>query len=494
MNIIDKAIAFFDPAAGLKRAYSRSMIGAFEAGGRGRRTKAFNDRGGSAANDTSQIFTIRNRSRDLVRNNPFAARAVEVIATNVVGTGVVPTFSGTTSANVSKVSKAWKEWAQTTACDFEGMHNFYALQELVMRSVAESGEVFIRRRISDAKDAVPFKLQVLESEFCDFQKDGISDQNGGYTIQGIEFDKDGKRVAYWLFERHPDDNIQFRATESKRVPADEIEHVFKKVRPGQVRGIPKGVQAFLRLKDFDGYEDAQLVRQKMAACQVAAVYKTEIPESPTGLVKGEDSDDQYDRMEPGQYQYLNPGEQIVFSNPPGVENYDEYSRKILQGVASAYGITYEALTNDYSNVNFSSGRMGWIEMHRNISSWQWNVLIPMFCEKTMNWFFRFGGLLQAGFKPTMVEWTAPRREMIDPVKETKALSDQVRNGFKSWTEAALENGYDPEILIKQIADDQKKRDELGLQLACDIRFDAGKSNDEEPTEPEETIKNTQNKK
>src|ERR1700735_3771606 len=33
---------------------------------------------------------LRNRSRDLIRNNPYAARAIEEWAGNVVGTGIVP--------------------------------------------------------------------------------------------------------------------------------------------------------------------------------------------------------------------------------------------------------------------------------------------------------------------------------------------------------------------------------------------------------------------
>lgn len=470
MNIIDKAIAYFNPVAGMKRAAARSAISMYEAGGQGRRMKSWNDRGGSASSATENIRTVRDRSHQLERNNPWATRAIESIAVNTVGVGIVPTFSGTAGV-VKKVEKLWKEWADKTVCDFDGDLNFYGLQELVMRTVAESGEAFVRYRVDYSID-MPFRVQVLESEFCDASKSGTMLENGGWIVQGIEFDKNGKRVAYWLFNQHPDDIINMSGLTSNRVPADEVIHVFRKKRPGQVRGVPTGVQSFMRLRDFDDYEDAQLVRQKMAACHVAAVYKNEVPDDPTGSALDDDAEE-LDRMEPGQYQYLNPGEEIQFNNPPAVDGYDEYSRKILQGVAASYGVTYEVISGDYSNVNFSSGRMGWIEMHRNIGSLQWNMFIPKFCNGVMEWFIKFG-TIKGHFKTFGYEWTAPRREMIDPVKETKALSEQVRNGFKSWTEAVTETGQDANATFDQLVKEKEARDKAGLQLVCDPRFDSGK--------------------
>lgn len=470
MNFLEKSIAFISPSLGMKRAHARSVISAYEAGGQGRRMKSWSDRGGSASSTTENIRTVRDRSHQLERNNPWATRGIEAIAVNTVGDGITPTFSGTASA-VKKAEKIWKDWAGKTACDFDGDLNIYGLQELTMRTVVESGEAFVRYRI-DEKLQMPFRIQVLESEFCDSSKNGTVLENGGWIIQGVEFDSQGRRVAYWLYNQHPDDIINMSGLTSHRVPASEVIHVFRKKRPGQVRGVPTGVQSFMRLRDFDDYEDAQLVRQKMAACHVAAVYKNELPDDPTGLTKDEDSDE-LDRMEPGQYQYLAPGEDIKFNSPPSVENYDEYSRKILQGVASAYGVTYEVISGDYSNVNFSSGRMGWIEMHRNINSIQWNMFIPKFCDGVMEWFMKFA-TIKGHFKNVSYDWTAPRREMIDPVKETKALSDQVRNGFKSWTEAVTETGQDPNVVFDQLVKEKEDRDKAGLQLACDPRFDSGK--------------------
>jgi capsid protein len=139
----------------------------------------------------------------------------------------------------------------------------------------------------------------------------------------------------------------------------------------------------------------------------------------------------------------------------------------LRAIASSYGVTYEVLTGDLSNVNFSSGRMGWIEMQRQISDWQENVLIPA-CDKMWKWFCdgaNLKGEISENYIP--VSWTPPRREMIDPVKEIKGMSEEVRNGFTSWSDAVTSRGWDANELINELAREAKLFDDFKLMLACD---------------------------
>ena len=73
-----------------------------------------------------------------------------------------------------------------------------------MRSVAESGEVLVRRRRRRLSDGYPVsvQLQVLEADYLDTSKTTAL-PNGGQIIQGVEFDVLGNLVAYWLFRQHP---------------------------------------------------------------------------------------------------------------------------------------------------------------------------------------------------------------------------------------------------------------------------------------------------
>jgi lambda family phage portal protein len=470
MNIIDNIISVINPQAALKRQRSRLALSIlneqerkYEAAGRGRRANGWPTYDGSPNMETAiDLPALRARARHMIRNNAYASKAIKVIVNNTVGTGIVPQAVSSSEARVRRFKERWRLWAESKACDYYGRHNIYGLQRLAMRAVAESGEcIILKRRTGEYK----LQLQVLEADFLDHGKDVKELSNGGYITQGVEFDKEDNIKGYWIFNRHPGEYGNY---DSKFRPADDVIHLYEMLRPGQVRGVPFGVSSLLRLKDFDDYEDAEVVRQKIAACFAAFVQDAD-PASSTG--SGSD-DDLLERLEPGVVEHLPPGKTISFANPPTTGNYDNFSRKILQGIAAGYGITYEAMTGDLSNVNFSSGRMGWIEMHRQIADWQWNMLVPMFCESVLDWFLDVS-VIAAGFRKgdLQVIWTPPRREMIDPVKETNALNAQVRNGFMSWSEAVRGQGYEPDQVLDEMKSDAKKFDAAGLVLDSDPRQD-----------------------
>jgi lambda family phage portal protein len=144
----------------------------------------------------SSLSTLRSRSHDLVRKNPYAANAVDSIVSNCIGTGIKPQSKAKDSEFRKKIQELWLNW--TDEADAAGLCDFYGLQSLVLRSIIESGECFVRLKINKSNDAVPLKLQVLESEHLDSSKDGLL-PNGNVVKSGIEFDKTGKRVAYYIF-------------------------------------------------------------------------------------------------------------------------------------------------------------------------------------------------------------------------------------------------------------------------------------------------------
>lgn len=415
------------------------------------------------------LDALRSRSRELVRNNPYAFRAIQGIANNVVGTGIKPAIVANSEGAKRQAKILWDSWAGSTACDFDGLKNFYGIQKLVMRTVAEAGECLIVRRRNPRKD-LPFELQVLEPEFIDTTRNTTFVEGQPATIMGVEFDVNGRRVAYWLYDKNPKDYYQAK---SNRIPADEVLHIFDVLRPGQVRGIPFGVSSFLRLKDFDEYEDAQLVRQKIAACFAAFVGdysgdKSLLPGTATNA-----DGTLTDRVEPGIIQHLPAGKTVTFATPPAAEGYADYSRKILQGISVGYGTTYEMLTGDLSNVNFSSGRMGWIEFQRSVEDWQEQMLVPMLCDKVWQWFMN-AAYITGKVRTTNISasWTPPRREMIDPAKETTAMIEKVKAGLISWPEALRLMGYDPDMTFDEIKEWVKKVDEAKLVLSSDARTSA----------------------
>jgi len=469
---LDRVISYFSPKAGANRARYRLLADnlrsidkrRYEAASVSRRTS------GWIANDTSSnteiapsLHRLRARSRDLVRNNPYASRAIQVISSNVVGPGIIP------QPKNKRIDELWSEWGDTFLCDALGQHNFYGIQALAMREIAEAGEILIRRRILKSSDGltVPLQLQVLEGDFINDLQDRFL-ENGGFVRQGVEFDKRGVRVAYHLYVQHPGESLLWgTGLETVRIPASEILHVYRIDRAGQVRGVPWGAPALLKLKDFDEYADAQLVRQKIASCFAAFVTEPDPPSDNASDKSGIDKN-----VEPGLIYELAPGKEITFGNPPTVgADYEPYAAVNLRAVATGYGVTYESLTQDYSRVNFSSGRMGHIEFHRNIDQWRWLMMIPGLCEGVWNWFVEAAELanLVSAKRIKKATWTPPRREMIDPVKETEAQIKAIRGGIKTLSEVIREQGNDPEKQFEEMKLDNELIDKYELQLDSDPR-------------------------
>lgn len=475
MNIIDEFVSLISPSAGLKRAQARAandMLRKYDGAAKGRRTKNWDARDTSANTEIRSGFeTLRARSRDMVRNNTYAKIAIEVIATNTIGTGIRATVKNTDDATKVKTLDEWNKWAGTTLCDFDGKLDFYGIQELVMRSVAESGECLVLRRRNNDKKKMPVQIQVLEADYLYPDNESltavkITPNVGNIVLQGVEFDTKGRRVAYWLYTSHPGDYMG-GDLQPIRVPAKDVIHLFKTDRPGQVRGVPFGASALVQLKDLQDYQDAALVRQKVAAC-----FTVFITEPQGDVVTGNGPGGKpMEKVEPGIIEHLAPGKEVNFASPPSTDGYAEYVKRILQGIASGFGVTYEALTTDLSMVNFSSGRMGWLEFYRRVQSWQFNIIVPLLCEGVWSWFLEAGQLSGKLTQEVQPDWTPARREMIDPVKEVKGITASIRAGLVTWQEAVREQGYDPKEVIKQMAEDYKDFDANGIKLTTDVRND-----------------------
>lgn len=494
-NLIDAAIAFVSPQRGLARTSARlkneilkDSLRKYDGASGGRRTDDWVAHSTSANTETkAALEKLRNRSRDMVRNNTYAKTAIDVICTNVVGSGIRATIQGEDKNTNDSTMQHWNGWADSTYCDFDGKLNFYGLQELVMRSIAESGECIILRKLNNEKKRISLQVQVLEADYLYPYNETLDTKDlfpkkgkGNVIIQGVEFNPQGKRIAYWLFNQHPGD-YQGTSLKPVRVDAKNVLHCYQIIRPGQVRGIPFGASALMQLKDLQDFQDAELTKQKIASCLTVFITEPEgdvVASSPQELeANKKKKEKRLERIEPGIIEHLSPGKEVHFATPPTNTGYPEYTKRILQSIATGFGITYEALTSDLSMVNFSSGRMGWLEFYRRIQSWQLNTLIPGFCEGVWEWFMQAGELGGQVKKQATAEWTPARREMIDPVKEVKGIKMAIRAGLLTWQEAVRQQGYDPKTQLTQIVKDFKDFDSNKVILDIDARQDIAPKKD-----------------
>lgn len=447
----------------------KSKKRAYEGAAKGKRlSRWFTSNRSADAEISCSLPLLRDRSRDLRRNNAYANKGIRVITANVIGKGIKSQIRGENQIGKKDgpVESMYKKWANSTNCDFEGRHDLLGLQQVIMDAVVESGEVLVRKRFNSSKD-IPLQYQVLEADFLDTTQLYSEKANGNVVIQGVEFDKQGRRVGYHIYESHPGgvDSSSFSYYgKSNFVPASEIMHIYRMDRPGQTRGVPWLAPVMVRLKDLDDFEDAALVRQKVAACFAAFVRDLSVD-----VAEDEDCEDLGDKIEPGIIEFLPPGKTVDFANPPSVENYKEYTSQVLHGIAAGLGITYESLTGDLNEVNFSSARMGWIEFHRNIEAWRKHIIENLFLNPVMEDFFDVMNIMGVSTEGLTYVHTPPRREMIDPTKEVPAIIKSIRSGLTTLSDEIMAQGKDPVEQLNKIAKDNELIDELELMLDSDPR-------------------------
>jgi lambda family phage portal protein len=479
MNFLDRILGQIAPGVAVTRAKNRMALqvitARYEAATSGNRAapgRVIRTDADAASAKRDNLAFI---GRDLVRNSPFAGRIPQVVANNVIADGIIPKVRSKQKRLRAALFAAIEAHLDTTAIDADGRNNLYGLQRLAMNTIVESGEVLIRRRRRLATDGLPlpFQIQVLEADYICTAHDVTLD-SGNVVKYGIEYDPIGRRVAYWLYRDHPGTTGQWlrsSAPDLRRVPASELLHIYRVDRPGQSRGVSWFAPVAMMLQDFADYVDAQIMRQKIAA--VFAAFRTS-PEADPLTPPGGDAaatPERFSTLSPGRIENLLPGESMVFGNPPGVEGLDETTRMIMRGVASGVGITYEALTGDLSNVNFSSGRMGRMEMDRNVSSWQWLMMIPQMMQPIGAWVLEAYQVQNGVELPEDVklDWVPPHRVLVDPTREIPALIDQIRGGLASWSGTVRELGKDPERLIEEISEDAANVDARQLIFDSDAR-------------------------
>ena len=483
LNFLERVIEVLSPALAFKRRTAVAMLEQFDSERKysgasfGPLTEDWHSNMNSARAEISfDILELRNRMRELVRNDGYAFSAVQSLAANIVGKGIRPYFSGN-NAIKDKIERPFLDWCNSINCDLAGSLNFYGLQQLAIKGTVESGEVLVVKRYVGRGFKAKLALQVLEVDFIVhwYTNSSLGEDYppGTYVINGVYYDKNDRVYGYEVYLEHPGDSLKVRGYKHRFISANDAVLIFRPERPGQTRGVPTGASAMLEHKMLNQYELSQAHRQTIAASYAAFVKTMNPAEFGTAPVSGNperDTEMSYhnyngERIKPGSIQYLLPGEDVTLATPPPVEGYDEYIRSRLRKIARAWGLSYEVVSGDLKQVNFSSGRMGWIEMHRNIESWQTLIMIPKLCNVVWDWWLeleQLKGTVPLNTQDLRVDWTPPRREMIDPVKETKAMIDQIQAGLLSYPDAIRQLGNDPEIQMNLIAENNATLDSLKL--------------------------------
>lgn len=421
----------------------------------------------------NDLGAIRSRWRELERNNDYAARFLNLLDNNVIGSEGVALHMHITDPNgnldtgaCNIIEKAWNKWGKKNICTISGLLTFDETCRLALRSAARDGSMLCQKIVgSEAGNSFGFALKPMEGDHLDRFYSGYA-PNGNEVRLGVEYDRDSvgqkrKPVAYWITPRHPGDFLGYSGNYTRRrVPADEVIHLFRPTRFEQSEGVPWGSSAMTGLNMLGAYQETALIAARTGACQEGYIEGDDGEE-----YKGDDVDENgqpINTMEPGIVRRLSKGQKFVSHDPKHpTTSYAEYVRAVLRGIASGLSISYNTLANDLENVNYSSIRAGLLDerdQYRTIQRWFIDAFIQEVFDAWLPLAFLSGEIslpfskLEKFNQPT---WKARSWDWVDPKKDQEANILAVNNYMDSPQSIISRRGGEPEKILDELAEWQQ---------------------------------------
>lgn len=435
----------------------------------------------------SSITLLRSRSRALVRDSSYAKRAKTVIVNNVIGSGIgmqaqVLTTRDELNERVNDdIEAAWCQWSEAENCHTGGRLSFESLERALMAQVFEAGEVYVRLHMrSFGSFELPLALELIEAERLadDMTIGSMAIAPGNHFRLGIECDQFYRPVAYYFRKRHKGElRYSDNSTNTiERVPADQIIPLAIVDRWPQSRGEPWMHTAATRLNDMDGYSEAEIMRARAQAVRMGII---ETPEDAKSMGDEQDDGSFEATLEPNTVLKLNTGEKWVDSAPTAPNpNVSDFMRYMLRECAAGIGVSYESLSRDYSQSNYSSSRLALLDdrdLWRFYQSW----FVRDFRKKVHKVWLQQAVLSGKIPSVDVGQYAVDRRKFeavlfkprgwtwIDPTKEVEAFKEAIRAGLTTRTDVISQTGGGQDI---EDIDTTRER-ELEMAAERDLVFD-----------------------
>lgn len=428
----------------------------------------------------NDLDRLRRRSRDLAKNNEYMGKFLRMVRNNVIGQGMTlqsrPMDGATPDVLAgAAIERHLGEWAKPKNCDAAGRSGLWTMMRAACDAAARDGEILLRLR--PGLGAYGLRLQLLDVERLDTTYNEASIAGRNAVIMGVEVDADHRPVAYHLLRQRPGalTGTELRG-QRDRVPADEIIHAFVPLEPEQTRGVPWAHAAMRRLNDLGGYREAAVIAARIGAAKMGFFTS---PEADTLPSDGKDAEGvPYTTAEPGQFGVLPPGVNFQTFDPSYPhEQFGEFTKATLRGIASGLGVAYNSLSNDLEGVNFSSIRSGVLEERD-----EWMVLQEWFIEQVLDPIFdqwlrlalAAGAITQISSKGSSALplakkekfaahiWMPRRWGWVDPLKDVQATVLAIENDLTTATDAAARAGVDIEDVFITKQREEELRAQYGI--------------------------------
>lgn len=426
-----------------------------------RRHWSWADHDSAAASNSIEVRRkLRSRARyECHQANSFAKGICLTLANDTISTG--PSLQlNTGSKDLDRwIEREWRKWARST--------NLAAKLRTARLSKVVDGEVFILKSYNKRlRTPVQLDLRLIEADQISTPgfMDGINGQ-----VDGIEFDKYGYPTTYHMLKSHPGDIWNLRAWEKEDISPDDIIHMFRTERPGQVRGIPEITPALPLFAFLRRWTLATIAASETAA-NLAGVMETMATSFDDELGAEDLGDDPLTLpIMRNMMMSLPKGWKLnQFKPEQPTTTYEVFRNAILNEIARCVHMPANKALADSSKYNYSSGRLDHQTYYESIdverSQWELECL-----DRIFEWWLD-EALMISSYVPiapgSMLEvpvarhwrWNPPKH--VDPSKEAAAAVTMLDAGLKTEEQYLLEQNIDPEEHFAQLEAQAIRRQRL----------------------------------
>jgi lambda family phage portal protein len=476
--LLERAISAVSPSWALRRAQSRSDLevipqinAIYRSSAAGRTdTQWSTTLGYTGANhplNRYRLTRLRDRARDLERNNAIASGMLDRAVENVVGHGFrLQATTGDEKFN-TRAEELWGNWTQNA--DICGTRTWTELQRLIVRSFLRDGDVGCAL-VSRGSDC---KLQPVPG-------DQIDTMNGGYdlgnrVLDGIQFNAVGRPIAFYLL-----DYGDFGERKETVVSANDFVFLSRLKSLTQVRGEPVYSQVFKLFDQVDGYIEAVVVAARVAACQALYIRSGDAAKQAGLLQTVPNSVNDFQPIkvvEPGSVIYGKPGDEITQITPmQPTQSFPDFVTQLMRFAGLTLGLPLELVMLDFSRTNYSSARASLLQAYRAFKTIQ-QQFSEIFLARVYRWRISkwvkdgtlkvpdsIAGDIEAGVSPSFWRhnWISPGWAWVDPTKEIQAAMMEVDAGLNTLTNIAAQHGLEWNEIVTKRAQELRQMETLNV--------------------------------
>lgn len=471
----------------------------------------WNPRRLNTAAEAREREAIALRAMDLNGDDPHVAGLIESMNINTVGTGfrpqshirhdVIPSLSGVDDKEITRLQRLaeWNFSVWSREADIQGTKHFNDHLLLADRTMLVRGEYLVLVRMPNRRTRRHCQyrlcLQAIDPLRLKTPSDKMRQDN---IVDGVEIDVNGMPVAYWILKAtarngaHSSEN--FARIPARRGHRPQVLHGFIQKDPEQFRGYVFFAPAMKLFRDLSDHLDAELVSNIVTS---AAALWVNAPDPTTTAMAAaggadqflqkymEDSNRQYEEINPGAIYYGKPGEkpEVLSHNRPG-SNFVPFIETILHAAASCGGVPYEVATRRYAGMNYSNARVALGDAWRVFKHRQdhesrhfcqpcWDMVME---ESHLRGGFEVPDYYANRIAYNWCKWIPQAKGKIDPLKEIQAYILGYKYNMENLSSIFADAGKDWEEELRQRAKENSFAELLGLDIPTDIPSAVSKEN------------------